>query len=67
MMTQLNGTTLDAFPYKDFRRVEDLIYFDGPLLVHYTNQRQQDYLYHWVDNDEDGNRWLIYRVAQAVT
>jgi hypothetical protein len=64
MMTQLNGTTLDAFPYKDFRRVEDLIYFDGPLLVHYTNQRQQDYLYHWVDNDEDSNRWLIYRVAR---
>ena len=64
MMTPLNGTLLNAFPYKDFIRVEDLIYFEGPLLVHYTNHKGQNFLYHWVDNNEAANRWLIYRVTQ---
>jgi hypothetical protein len=64
MMTQLNGSILDTFPHKVFNHIEDLIDFDGPLLVHYSNQVDQDYLLHWVDNDDDANRWLIYRVSK---
>ncbi|WP_324675557.1 DUF6575 domain-containing protein [Hymenobacter sp. GOD-10R] len=64
MMVELNGASLNNFPLKDFNRVADLIYFDGPLLVHYTNHKGHHYLYHWVDSDDTANRWLIYRVTQ---
>ena len=63
-MAQLNGVKLDSFPIKGFTKVADLIYFDGPLLVHYTNNKGHHYLYHWVDSNEAVNRWLIYRVTQ---
>jgi len=63
-MNHIQGTALTEFPHKDFIHVADLLYFEGPLLVHYTNARQQHFLYHWVDGDSTGNRWMIYRVER---
>lgn len=41
----------------------DLVYYDGPLLSHYTNRsRTKHYLFHWLDNDTERNRWLVMEV-----
>lgn len=48
----------------DLRRVGDLSYFEGPLIVLYQHI-SNNYLYFvdWVDRDEHVNRWLVYRVV----
>ncbi|RZK33758.1 MAG: hypothetical protein EOO61_14725, partial [Hymenobacter sp.] len=63
-MINLQGTALTEFPYKNFTHVSDLLYFEGPLLVHYKNESQRDFFYHWADEDNNGNRWLVYRVER---
>lgn len=41
--------------------VKDLVYYEGPLLSHMMNG-EQSYLYKWVDNDSQYNRWLVIPV-----
>ena len=42
-------------------KVSDLIYFDGPFLSHFISEKGDNYLYYWVDADEEYNRWLLIR------
>lgn len=51
------------FDFSNFKRIADLIYFEGPLLSHYVSSKGDDYLFYWVDNDESDNRWLVLRVS----
>ncbi len=51
------------FDFSGFKRIADLIYFDGPFLSHYVSQKGDDYLFYWVDRDEHDNRWLVLRVS----
>ena len=39
----------------------DLIVYDGPLLSHFNNEKGEDYLYQWVDIDNNYNRWLVFK------
>lgn len=50
------------FDFSTFQKISDLIYFDGPLLSHYVSGKGDDYLFYWVDNDVQNNRWLALRV-----
>lgn len=46
-------------------RVTDVVAFDGPILTLYKNKLGGAlYLLDWVDVDENGNYWLIYRVSK---
>ena len=49
------------FNPKRLNKVSDLIYFDGPFLSHFVSERGDNYLYYWVDTDDEYNRWLIIR------
>lgn len=51
------------FDFSTFQKISDLIYFEGPLLSHYVSGKGDDYLFYWVDNDEQNNRWLALRVS----
>lgn len=51
------------FDFSKFKRIADLIYFEGPLLSHYVSSKGDDYLFYWVDRDESDNRWLVLRVS----
>ena len=64
MISLNNLTELSALPHKGLSRFADIIYFDGPLLVHYISDGGVDYLYHWVDEDEEATRWIIYQVSR---
>jgi len=59
-MKPIVGIDID-FDFGKLIKVSDLIYFDGPLLSHYTSERGDNYLYYWVDVDDTYNRWLIIR------
>jgi hypothetical protein len=50
------------FDFSNFKKIADLIFFEGPLLSHYVSSKGDDYLFYWVDKDERDNRWLVLRV-----
>lgn len=63
-MRQIEGFDLQ-FDFSDFKKVADLVYFDGPFLSHYVSGKGDDYLFYWVDRDDTDNRWLVLRVSLA--
>lgn len=63
-MRQIDGFDLQ-FDFSDFKKMADLVYFDGPFLSHYVSGKGDDYLFYWVDRDETDNRWLVLRVSLA--
>lgn len=62
MMKAIQGYDIQ-FDFSGFKRIADLIYFDGPFLSHYVSQKGDDYLFYWVDRDDHDNRWLVLRVS----
>ena len=63
-MKQLEGFNIQ-FDFSNFKKIADLVYFDGPFLSHYVSGKGDDYLFYWVDKDENDNRWLVFRVSLA--
>ena len=64
MMKRIEGYNID-YDFSCFRKIADLIYFEGPLLSHYVSSKGDDYLFYWVDSDDNDNRWLVLRVSLA--
>ena len=60
----IEGYNID-YDFSSFRKIADLIYFEGPLLSHYVSSKGDDYLFYWVDRDDSNNRWLVLRVNLA--
>ena len=56
----INGFNIN-FDFSKLIKVSDLIYFDGPLLSHYMGNNGENYLFFWVDADDNYNRWLVLR------
>ncbi len=63
-MKTLKGFDIE-FDFSGFKKIADLIYFEGPLLSHYVSSKGDDYLFYWVDRDDSDNRWLVIRVSLA--
>ena len=63
-MKQLDGFDIQ-FDFSNFKKIADLVYFDGPFLSHYISEKGDDYLFYWVDKDENDNRWLVLRISLA--
>lgn len=66
-MKKLDGAIkIDGPPFPNARRVADLVYYDGPLLSLFRDNRGSSYLYHWCDSDETCNRWLCFGVSEQI-
>lgn len=63
-MKKLEGFDM-RFDFSNFKKIADLVYYDGPFLSHYVSGKGDDYLFYWVDKDENDNRWLVSRVSLA--
>jgi len=61
-MKTIKGYSIQ-FDFSNFKKIADLINFEGPLLSHYVSPKGDDYLFYWVDRDEHDNRWLVLRVS----
>ena len=59
-MKTINGFNIN-FDFSKLTKVADLICFDGPLLSHYMSDKGENYLFIWVDADDDYNRWVVLR------
>lgn len=62
-MKEITGTTINTLDLKNFRRVSDLIYYEGPLLSYFQDKEGESYLFSWVDCDDTYNRWLIIHTS----
>ena len=60
-MKEVNGKPSN-FNIFDLTKVSDLIEFDGPLLSHFINDKNEDFLFLWCDVDQAYNRWVIFKV-----
>lgn len=60
-MNEIIGTNTEM-NFAGFKKVSDLIYFDGPLLSHYIDHNGDNYLFMWIDSNSSFNRWLYFRI-----
>ena len=63
-MEKIEGISIKGFSLENYRKVSDLIFFEGPLLSHFLSDKEENFLFSWVDSDEDFNRWFVFRVSQ---
>lgn len=45
-------------------KILDLIYFDGPLLSYFRDNRGRHFLFFWYDIDEKYNRWYVVEITK---
>lgn len=64
-MKQIKGINIKIKDFSKFKKVADLIYFDGPLLSHYVTEKGDNYLFYWIDEDDECNRWMVVRTDYA--
>lgn len=64
MMEKIEGISIKSFSLETYRKVSDLIFFEGPLLSHFLSDKGENFLFSWVDSDENFNRWFVFRVSQ---
>ena len=51
---------------KGLAKVKDIFYYDGPLLSLFGSDKNENYIYYWVDTDQQFiNRWLIFKVNSS--
>lgn len=55
--------SLDKFPLLGAIKADDLIYYDLPILSRYTFN-EKNYLYYHVDEEDDINRYLIFKINE---
>jgi hypothetical protein len=48
-----------------FEKVDDLVYYDGPLLSHYSapEGKAPHYIFKYIDQDEQFDRWLVMETS----
>lgn len=44
----------------------DLLYYEGPLLSHFVDDKDNNYLVKWCDNDDTTHTWLIIRTYELL-
>lgn len=62
-MEAVEGILINALPMKGLTKVADLLEYDGPILSHFKDDHNYNYLYYWIDYDEDYNRWLVWKTS----
>ena len=61
-MKKIEGYNID-YDFSGFRKIADLVYFDGPFLSHYVSAKGDDYLFYWVDRDDPDYKSIRTRGA----
>lgn len=62
-MENIKAFYIDKFPLEGAVKMEDLIFYDFPLLSRYTFQ-DKNYLYYHVDDEDNLDTYLIFEVSE---
>ncbi len=63
-MDKIAGKKIAISNVETHRWVEDIAYFDGPLVSLMKASTSQDYIYYWCDSDRMYNRWLAFPISR---
>lgn len=63
-MEIINGHTISNLPINGLQKVFDILEYDGPILSHFKDSKEQNYFFYWVDFDENCNRWLVWKTTK---
>lgn len=63
-MNEVSGTSIGSLPFKNLKKVRDLIEYEGPILSHFVDEHGRNYLFYWVDVDSKYNRWLVWKISE---
>lgn len=50
--------------YENLISVNDLMYYDGPILSQFKSLSGEHILIYWVDVNEDYNTWLLFKPSE---
>jgi hypothetical protein len=64
-MKDVKGLNINHLGFNPLK-LGDFIYYEGPLLSHFIdrNKPEDNYLYRWVDFDDNAHRWLIFKASE---
>lgn len=62
-METIKGYSLTTLPFSGLNKVADLIEYDGPFLSHFKDDKNNNYLFCWIDNNNEYNRWLVWKIS----
>lgn len=60
-MEKLTGIIIHKLPFKLIKK-GDLITFNTPLLSHFCDEENRNYLLYWVDSNKKVNRWILFQI-----
>jgi len=63
-LRDINGQPSD-FNISSLKKISDLVYYDGPLISHFMNDKNENYIFYWIDVDENYNRWLVFKIEPS--
>ncbi len=64
-LISLKGIEFPASAFK-FKKLGDFLYHEGPLLSHFVNDKNDDFLAKWCDTDAEHHRWLIFKTSHLL-
>lgn len=62
-MKKLKGESI-KFNLENYTKIEDLIFYDGPILSSFMDKNNIFHLCLWVDFDKIKNRWMFFNTSR---
>lgn len=63
-MKKISGHNIETNFFSQLKKISNLIEFEGPILSHFIDKYNNNYLFYWVDYNEFTNRWLIWKTDE---
>ena len=65
MFLKFENGYINGLPFNGLQKKSDLFSFEfSPVLSHYLDASNNDYLFYWIDFEDDNNRWLCIRLSK---
>ena len=48
------------------KKLGDFLFWEGPLMSHFVNDRNEDFIFKWSSKDDLHNRWMVYKSTPAL-
>lgn len=59
-LAEIEGSRISELNFQ-FEKLGDFLFYEGPILSHLISQKNEDFLIQWCGNDQDYNRWLLFK------
>jgi len=57
------GHKISSSVLSGHKKIADLISYEGPVLSHFRNEGNEDFIYYWIDQNDKLYRWLVFKIT----